>query len=81
MEWMSALIPDLDDGRCAQIVWTGAQWRMMPHDLPPWVAVYQQTQRWLKASVFEAIVVDLRAVLRMVHRRNEEPGKLAAGLL
>src|SRR2546426_10738030 len=30
------------------IVRAGAQWRMMPHDLPPWAAVYQQTQRWLK---------------------------------
>jgi transposase len=29
------------------IVRTGAQWRMMPHDLPPWATVYQQTQRWL----------------------------------
>jgi transposase len=28
------------------IVRTGAQWRLMPHDLPPWAAVYQQTQRW-----------------------------------
>ena len=27
-----------------------------PHDLPPWAAVYQQTQRWFKAGVFEAIV-------------------------
>src|SRR5947209_13983731 len=26
------------------IVRTGAQWRMMPHDLPPWAAVYQQTR-------------------------------------
>ena len=25
----------------------GAPWRMMPNDLPPWEAVYQQTQRWL----------------------------------
>jgi transposase len=29
------------------IVRTGAPWRMMPHDLPPWHTVYQQTQRWL----------------------------------
>jgi transposase len=36
----------------------GAPWRMMPNDLPPWEAVYQQTQRWLKARVFEAIVPD-----------------------
>ena len=55
------------------IVRTGAQWRMMPHDLPPWAAVYQQTQRWLKAGVFEAIVDDLRAVLRLAEGRNEEP--------
>lgn len=39
------------------IVRTGAQWRMMPHDLPPWAAVYQQTQRWLRVGVFEAIVI------------------------
>jgi transposase len=37
---------------------TGAAWRMMPHDFPPWAAVYQQTQRWLKAGVFEAIGED-----------------------
>jgi transposase len=55
------------------IVRTGAQWRMMPHDLPPWAAVYQQTQRWLKAGVFEAIVEDLRAILRLAQGRNEEP--------
>ena len=55
------------------IVRSGAQWRMMPHDLPPWAAVYQQTQRWLKAGVFEAIVDDLRAVLRLAQGRNEEP--------
>jgi transposase len=55
------------------MVRTGAQWRMMPHDLPPWAAVYQQTQRWLKAGVFEAIVNDLRALLRLAQRRNDQP--------
>lgn len=44
------------------IVRAGASWRLMPHDLPPWFVVYQQTQRWLKARVFEALVADLRAV-------------------
>src|SRR5215204_1835111 len=28
------------------IVRTGSAWRYMPHDLPPWEAVYQQTRRW-----------------------------------
>jgi transposase len=55
------------------IVRTGAQWRMMPHDLPPWAAVYQQTQRWLKAGAFEAIVDDVRALLRLANGRKEEP--------
>jgi transposase len=32
------------------LVRTGAPWRMLPHDLPPWYAVYQQTQRWLAAG-------------------------------
>lgn len=43
----------------------GVSWRMVPNDLPPWAAVYQQTQRWLKAGVFEAMVHDLRVVLRL----------------
>jgi transposase len=51
----------------------GAPWRMMPNDLPPWEAVYQQTQRWLKARVFEAIVHDLRMLLRLAEGRQEHP--------
>ncbi len=55
------------------LVRAGASWRMMPHDLPPWEAIYQQTHRWLRAGVFEAIVTDLRAVLRVAAGRNEQP--------
>lgn len=55
------------------IVRTGMQWRFMPNDLPPWPAVYQQTARWLKAGVFEAIVHDLRKLLRLVEGREAEP--------
>src|SRR3984893_9819579 len=55
------------------IVRTGAQWRMMPHDLPPWAAVYQQTQRWLTAGSFDAIVHDLRVILRLAAGRDAEP--------
>jgi len=45
----------------------------MPNDLPPWAAVYQQTQRWLAAGCFEALVDDLRAVLRLAAGRAAEP--------
>ena len=55
------------------IVRAGSSWRMMPHDLPPWDVVYQQTQRWLKAGVFETLVYDLRAVLRIAEGRQEMP--------
>lgn len=55
------------------LVRAGASWRMMPHDLPPWHVVYQQTQRWLKARVFENLAHDLRAVLRIAQGRTEEP--------
>lgn len=55
------------------IVRTGAQWRWLPHDLPPWPVVYQQTQRWLRAGVFEDLVHDLRAVLRLAEGRAEAP--------
>jgi transposase len=52
---------------------SGAPWRMMPTDLPPWHVVYQQTHRWLSAGVFQAMVDDLRAILRMAQGRNAEP--------
>lgn len=52
---------------------TGAQWRMMPNDLPPWYTVYQQTQRWLNAGVFEALVHDLRSLLREIEGRAPQP--------
>jgi transposase len=55
------------------IIRSSGAWRMMPHDLPPWSVVYQQTQRWLKAGVFEAIVDDLRALLRVAKGRNPAP--------
>jgi transposase len=54
------------------VVRTGSPWRYMPHDLPPWEAVYQQTRRWLKAGVFEAMVHDLRVLLRLSKGRASE---------
>ena len=53
------------------LVRSGATWRMMPNDLPPWNVIYQQMQRWIKAQVFESLASDLRAVLRIVDGRNE----------
>ena len=55
------------------IVRTGAPWRVMPNDLPPWYVVYQQTQRWLAAGCFTALVDDLRLLLRAAKGRNRQP--------
>lgn len=55
------------------LVRTGSAWRYLPHDLPPWYSVYQQTQRWINAHCFENIVDDLRRLLRVTQGRNEEP--------
>ncbi len=54
------------------IVRTGSPWRYMPNDLPPWEAVYQQTQRWLKAGVFEEMVQS--------YRRERRVGLCGSGL-
>ena len=56
------------------LIRAGAPWRLMPNDLPPWHTVYQQTQRWIKAGVFETIVQDLRVLLRYAQGRQDQPG-------
>ncbi len=60
------------------LVRTGAEWRLLPHDFPRWEAVYQQTRRWLTAGVFEAMVDDLRLLLRVAAGR---PGQPSAAIL
>src|SRR3954470_8337717 len=55
------------------LVRSGSPWRYLPADFPPWEMVYQQTRRWLAAGCFEAIVHDLRAVLRFAEGRDPEP--------
>ena len=55
------------------IVRTGSPWRYLPKDFPPWEMVYQQSRRWLATGCFEAIVRDLRAVLRFAAGREPEP--------
>lgn len=55
------------------IVKTGAPWRWLPNDLPPWEIVYQQAQRWLRAGCFEALAEDLRTLLRLAAGRKAQP--------
>jgi len=51
----------------------GAPWRLVPHDLPPWAVVYQQFRRWEEAGCFEAMVSDMRSIIRAAQGRQGQP--------
>jgi transposase len=55
------------------VVKTGSQWRYLPHDFPPWWAVYQQGRRWLTHGCFESLARDLRELLRVAAGRHPCP--------
>ncbi len=55
------------------VVKAGSPWRLLPHDFPPWEAVYQQARRWLAAGCFEAMAHDLRQVIRVAAGRDASP--------
>jgi transposase len=55
------------------VVKRGCQWRYLPHDFPPWAAVYQQARRWLEAHVFEDADHDLREMIRLGMERGPHP--------
>jgi hypothetical protein len=46
---------------------------MLPLDFPRWAVVFQQTQRWIAAGCFEAMVHELRAMLRWSVGRADQP--------
>ena len=55
------------------LVRSGSPWRYLPHEFPPWQMVYQQARRWMAAGVFESLVHDLRALLRLCQGHSPEP--------
>jgi transposase len=60
------------------LVRTGCHWRMLPTNLPPWQAVYQQARRWYLAGSFEAMVHDLRAIIRAANGKEPCPTAVIA---
>jgi transposase len=52
---------------------TGCSWRHLPHDFPPWKAVYGQFLRWRQTGVLEEIHHILRKDLRKLIGRESEP--------
>ncbi len=55
------------------VIKSGCQRRYLPHDFPPWTAVYQQARRWIHACAFEQVAHDLRAIVRFIEDRYVEP--------
>jgi putative transposase len=59
------------------ILRTGCQWRMLPHDFPPWGTVSSQ-YRWRKAGIWEKVEAVLHARVREHEGRQARP---TAGIL
>jgi len=57
------------------IVKSGAQWRMLPKDFPPWQTVYDHYSRWNKRGVWEAALDELNA-----RHRKKSSGTLAPAM-
>jgi putative transposase len=55
------------------IVRTGCQWRMLPHDLPPWEAVYAFLRRLVERNLLEKINDALRVQIRVEEDREADP--------
>jgi|SRR5678816_694547 putative transposase len=82
---IEALLPKKKQGRDAQhsrremmnalLYWarTGCQWRMLPHDLPPWEAVYAFWRRLVERQTLQAINDALRVQIRLEEDREAEP--------
>ena len=52
---------------------TGCQWRMLPHDLPPWEAVDAFWRRLVERNVLQQINDALRVQIRVEAGREAEP--------
>jgi transposase len=54
----------------------GNDWRMLPHDFPPWETVYYSFHRWQRDGTWETIHDTLRERVRV--RAGREPTPSAA---
>jgi transposase len=52
---------------------TGCQWRALPHDFPPWEAVYWYFRNWKKDRILDRLHDELRGDLRAAEGRQRQP--------
>ena len=57
---------------------SGCQWRLLPHDFPPWSTVHTWYRRWRKDGTWENINEALRQQVRLAAGRDPSPRSSAA---
>ena len=55
------------------VLYTGCQWRSLPHDYPNWSTVYYYFNQWRKTGTWEAIHDHLRMQVRVNEGRHPSP--------
>lgn len=55
------------------VLYSGCQWRMLPHEFPPWSTVWSYFRTWRKTGVWEQIHTRLRERLRSQLGREPTP--------
>lgn len=52
---------------------SGCGWRHLPHDFPPWIAVYSHFRRWKQDGRLERVHDALREQVRIAEGREPSP--------
>jgi putative transposase len=60
------------------LVRSGCQWRLLPHDFPPWSTVHTWYRRWRKDGTWERLHEALRQQVRIDAGRHPSPQSSAA---
>src|SRR5215472_1726717 len=60
------------------LVRTGCQWRLLPHDFPPWSTVHTWYRRWRRDGTWERLHEALRQQVRSAAGRDPSPRSSAA---
>ncbi len=55
------------------LVRTGCQWRMLPHEFPPWRTCYNYYRAWIDSGTWDEIMYLLRTDVRSEAGRNDQP--------
>ncbi len=55
------------------VVKSGCQWRLLPHDFPPWKTVYHYFRSWRLDGTWERMHTALRKRVRVRLKRNPQP--------